>query len=76
MEPLELDADLPPSCRHVAHALQEADRPLTQRELTEVTGSPRSTVKQALKRLVDAGEVQRRSQSGDPKTPLYELADG
>lgn len=57
MEPLSLDADVPPSARHVAHALQEAG-PCTQPELIELTTLPETTVDDALARLVDADLVR------------------
>ncbi len=72
MEPLELDADLPPSCRHVAHVLQERG-PCTQPELVEITTLPESTVDDALARLAQEGVVDVTQRWTDARGHRYEL---
>jgi len=72
MEPLAIDADLPPSARHVAHALQE-EGPLTQRELIVLTSLPASTVDDALVRLSDQGLLTSRRRLDDNRKQQYEL---
>ena len=61
MDPLALEADLPPAARHVAHVLQERG-PCTQPELVEITTLPETTVDDALARLalpLLIGQTQR-----------------
>lgn len=72
MDPLAIDgtADLPPSCRHVAHALQEAG-PLTQPELIELTTLPKATVDDALQRLVNDSLVTPVHRGCDARGRLY-----
>lgn len=72
MTPLEIDADLPPSARHVAHALQEAG-PCSQPELIEITTLPKATVDDALQRLVEEELVQPNPRACDGRGRLYRL---
>lgn len=72
MNPLELDADLPPSARHVAHALQE-EGPLTRRELIDFTTLPETTIDDALQRLVSEGLVSAQKQWRDARCRRYSL---
>jgi len=73
MDPLELEADLPPAARHVAHVLQERGA-CTQRELIEMTGSPPRTVAQALQHLQEAGVVESTPRLTDSRAEVYDLA--
>ncbi|WP_049979378.1 MarR family transcriptional regulator [Halolamina rubra] len=72
MEPLSVDADLPPAARHVAHVLQERG-PCTQPELVEITTLPETTVDDALARLVEEGLVDVTQRWGDARGHRYEL---
>jgi len=72
MEPLTVDADLPPAARHVAHVLQEAG-PCTQPELVAVTTLPESTVDDAIQRLVDEDLVESRQRWADARGREYAL---
>ena len=72
MDPLELDADLPPAARHVAHVLQEAEGPLAAQEIAALTSMPRATVKQALRDLREAGAVDSRPRPTDARGWIYE----
>lgn len=74
MKPLDLDADLPPSARHVAHVLQE-EGSLTQQEIVELTRHPERTVDDALKRLVDEGFADWRQEWHDARRRRYYLVD-
>lgn len=72
MEPLTVDADLPPAARHVAHVLQERG-PCTQPELVEITAAPESTVDDALLRLGEAGLLEGTQRWADARGHRYEL---
>jgi DNA-binding MarR family transcriptional regulator len=72
MQPLDLDADVPPSARHVAHVLQETDEPLTMNEIAELAGMPQPTVKHAIRYLRDADAIESRPQLADTRAKVYE----
>ena len=72
MNPLELEAELPPAARHVAHVLQERG-PSTQPELVEVTTLPETTVDDALARLAEEGLVDVTQRWTDARGHRYEL---
>jgi len=70
MDPLALEADLPPAARHVAHVLQERG-PCTQPELVEITTLPETTVDDALARLANEGSRRRHpALAGCPRPSL------
>jgi len=77
MDPLALEADLPPAARHVAHVLQERG-PCTQPELVEITTLPETTVDDALARLalpLLIGQTQRArgvQLFGHPRRQFFE----
>jgi len=73
MDPLELDADVPPSARHVAHVLQEADDPLTANEIAEIAGMPQPTVKHAIRYLREADAIESRPRLTDTRAQVYAL---
>lgn len=56
---------LPPSAKYVHHVLEEADRPLTKRELAQETNLPLSTVTYALGRLDERDLVVSRRKYRD-----------
>lgn len=72
MNPLDLDADVPPSARHVAHCLQE-EGPLTHRELVRLTSLPETTVDDALQRLIEEGYITWRKEFFDARSRRYSL---
>ncbi len=74
MEPLDLDADVPPAARHVAHVLQEADEPLTASEIATFAGMPQPTVKHAIRYLRDADAIESRPRLTDTRAKVYERA--
>ncbi len=74
MDPLSVDAELPPAARHVAHVLQERG-PCTQPELVEITTLPETTVDDALARLVDEELVDVTQRWIDARGHRYELSD-
>ncbi len=74
MEPLDLDADIPPAARHVAHVLQERG-PCTHPELVDITTLPETTVDDALQRLVEEDIVTPNRRLVDARGRRYELAD-
>lgn len=69
---LELDTDVPPSARHVAHVLQEVG-PFTLRELIEYTSSPPATVKNALARLKAEGLISSNKCLDDCRVHSYDF---
>ena len=73
MDPLALEADLPPAARHVAHVLQERG-PCTQPELVEITTLPETTVDDALARLANEGIVDVTQRWLDARGHRYDLA--
>ena len=72
MNPLELEADLPPAARHVAHVLQERG-PCTQPELVEVTTLPETTVDDALARLAEEELIDVTQRWLDARGHRYDL---
>lgn len=74
MNPLSIDADLPPAARHVAHCLQE-EGPLTRQELVDMTSLPERTVADALERLVANDLAGYRQEWRDARRRRYHLIE-
>lgn len=72
MNPLTIDADVPPAARHVAHVLQE-EGPLTRRDIIELTGHKERTADQALADLREAGVVSYRKTWCDARCWSYDI---
>jgi len=75
MDPLELEADLPPAARYVAHVLQEADDPLDAQEIAQITAMPRGTLKGALRDLREADAVEVHPRLDDTRGWVYERSE-
>ena len=72
MDPLDLDEPLPPVARHVAHVLQERG-PSTRKEIIEHTGSPPTSVDDALQYLVQEDLATRYRAWDDARALRYSL---
>lgn len=73
----DLPAELktaPPAPRIIYYALLNADSPVTTQELATATGYHRSTVRRALRDLVDRGYVETVIEITDIKTSYYKLS--
>jgi DNA-binding MarR family transcriptional regulator len=67
--------DLPPSCRYVLDALEEADDgTLTRRELGDQLCHCERTITDALNTLENRGYIPRTQKSGDFREVAVELA--
>lgn len=64
--------ELPPSAKYVRYVLED-EAPLTQKQLIDETGLPARTVRDALSRLDDAGELCDEHNLGDARQRLYWL---
>lgn len=64
---------LPPSCRYVLDALQEADEPLTYDDLDERLCHQRSTIEWAVRRLNDSGHIALDRKNDDLRQVSIEL---
>lgn len=67
--------DLPPSAKLVYYCLDEAGGCATLTELEAWTGTPKSTVWDACKRLEAIGVVESRPAADDARRTEYALAD-
>jgi len=73
MDPLELDADVPPSARHVAHVLQE-EGPCSLSDVRRYTSLPKRTATEAIARLEEEGIATSVPRLHDSRGNVYRLA--
>ena len=65
-------SDLPPSAKLIWKALEE-EGPMTQKELVEWTCMPHNTVRRALTKLEDSGEIRAQNYTRDARQKLYQI---
>lgn len=65
--------DVPASCEVVYLILENAEGPLTQKELCEKTPRPSGTIKYALGRLRDETDLLEERPSGDGRQSFYSI---
>ena len=65
--------DTPPTTRFVYAALEQAESPLSAKQLSRRTGSPTRTVQRSLNTLQELGVVVETPNSSDGRRPHYRL---